>query len=116
MSNEKRFALFVVLMFAWLLGFPYIQKFMGLAPPPQKKAPTPAASKDAGKTGAEDGAAAKAKAALAENPAGDKDSAKSGTAPGAADKAKAESRVTLVDPKELVLGSASDKSPTGYRL
>ena len=36
MSNEKRFAFFVVLMFAWLLGFPYILKFFGLAPPPLK--------------------------------------------------------------------------------
>src|SRR4051812_17374712 len=116
MSNEKRFAFFVVLMFAWLLGFPYILKFFGLAPPPQKKAPAAAAAaKEPGKASMEAGEAAKAKAAVAEKsaPGGppEKDAAKGGTAPDPTGKARAESRVALVDPKDLVLGSTSDKSP-----
>ena len=53
MSNEKRFALFVVLMFAWLLGFPYVLKFFGLAPPAPKKPPAAGAPRDAGKAGGE---------------------------------------------------------------
>ena len=36
MSNEKRFVLFVVLMFAWLLGFPYLFKFWAWTRRPKK--------------------------------------------------------------------------------
>src|SRR4051812_18872324 len=120
MSNEKRFAFFVALMFVWLLGFPYILKFFGLAPPPQKKVPVAAATKEAGKTGADADAAAKAGSALAEKPApetrAEKEGLKPGSGPETAEKARAESRVALIDSNDLVMGSASDKSPTGYRL
>lgn len=111
MSNEKRFVLFVVLMFAWLLGSPYLLKMLGLAPPPQKKAPA-AAAREPGK-GTD--AVAKAEKPTPEVPAA-KDGAKGGATPEAVEKGKAESRVTLVDPSELLMGSTSDKSPTGYRL
>src|SRR4051812_11357535 len=120
MSNEKRFAFFVALMFVWLLGFPYILKFFGLAPPPQKKVPVAAATKEAGKTGADADAAAKAGSALAEKPApetrAEKEGLKPGSGPETAEKARAESRVALIDSNDLVMGSAADKSPTGYRL
>src|SRR5690242_15632948 len=117
MSNEKRFALFVVLMFAWLLGFPYVLKFFGLAPPAPRKPPAAAAAREAAKAGGE-AVAEKAKDALAGN----------GQAEGTAEKAAAaakeggvrepsakakEPKVRLVDSRDLVLGSAVDKSPTG---
>src|SRR4051794_36125279 len=121
MSNEKRFAFFVVLMFAWLLGFPYILKFFGLAPPPQKKAPVAAAAaKEPGKAGVEADGAAKARAQLVEKaaPGGppEKAAANGGNAPSTTTKAKAESRVALIESTDLLLGSTADKSPTGYRL
>jgi YidC/Oxa1 family membrane protein insertase len=119
MSNEKRFALFVVLMFAWLLGFPYVLKFFGLAPPAPKKPPAAATAQQAGKPAGEAGAAAKAKDALAgkgaSEGAAEKVATKNGGAKEPAEKAN-EPKGELVDPKELVLGSAVDKSPTGYRL
>jgi YidC/Oxa1 family membrane protein insertase len=120
MSNEKRFALFVVLMFAWLLGFPYILKFFGLAPPAPKKPPAAAAARDAGKAGGEADAAEKARPGPDRKGAADGATEKVAAtkevgAKEPAEKAK-EPKVELVDFRELVLGSAVDKSPIGYRL
>src|SRR5262245_50866744 len=109
MSNEKRFALFVVLMFAWLLGFPYVLKFFGLAPPAPKKPPAAAAARDAGKAGGE-GVAEKAKAAPAGKAAADVPSEKVAATKGGvkepAEKAS-EPKVELADPRDLVLGSTA---------
>src|SRR4051794_5316582 len=112
MSNEKRFALFVVLMFAWLLGFPYILKFLGLnPPPPQKKAPAIAAGAPKAEKEAPGVGEAKAREAAAEKAAPGAPAEKAA----AAEKSRAP-QVALVDARDLVLGSTSDKSPTGYRL
>ncbi len=119
MSNEKRFALFVVLMFAWLLGSPYLLRSLGLLPPPQKK--PPAAAADALKAIPKEDpgdALAKNKATQAEKePAEAKTLAdgKSEPTKNAQEKPKGP-QVALVEPSELVLGLLTDKSPTGYRL
>ncbi len=50
MSNEKRFFLFIVLMFLWMMAFPYVMRLLGLNPPP-KKPPAAAAAVEAAKKG-----------------------------------------------------------------
>jgi len=115
MSNERRFALFVALMFAWLLGFPYLLQMLGLAPPPPPpKIQPPAAAAvekdeaavaDAGKAGATKPAEAVVKA----------DGEAEGEGEGEAKPEDSKREIPLVDRDELVMGSLTDKAPDGYR-
>jgi YidC/Oxa1 family membrane protein insertase len=116
MSNERRFVLFLAFMLAWMfLGYPYLMKSLGLNPNPPKKPAAPAAGAQAGKSGSGE---AKADRAKPTEPA--KTEAAQSHAHGTqvlvgSDTSK-RPQVSLVDPKELVMGSDSDKTPTGYRL
>ena len=122
MSNEKRFALFVVLMFAWLLGSPYLLRSLGLLPPPQKKPPAAVADALKATQGAGRDALAGKKSAEAEKAADNGPAEKKTSADGKSEPTKNAQekpkgpQVVLVEPDELVLGSLTDKSPTGYRL
>ena len=52
MSNEKRFVLFIVLMFLWMMGFPYVMRLLGLSSGAQEAAGRrPAAAVEAGEEG-----------------------------------------------------------------
>ena len=121
MSNEKRFALFVVLVFAYLLSSPYVLRSLGLLPPPQKKPPAAADALKAAQEQARDAIAgnknAEAEKAADNGPAEKKTPADGKGEPtkNAQEKPKGP-QVALVEPDELVLGSLTDKSPTGYRL
>src|SRR5206468_2636703 len=108
------------LMFLWMMGFPYVMKFLGLNPAP-KKPPAPAvAAGEAGKK-AEPGGAAKGpvEEALAKGQepakAGGPEKGKA-EAPAAAAPEPRKPEVSLVEESELVLGSESDTSSGGYRL
>lgn len=122
MNNEKRFVLFIILMFLWMMGFPYIMRLLGINPPPQKPAVRPGAAALAEKKAQpgkaakepEKGDLAKAEPAKAKAEPGAKEPAKKGEGPAAAETKEAE--VKLVDESELVLGSETDTTPGGYRL
>ena len=123
MSNEKRFVLFVILVFLWMMGTSYLF-------PPRKKPPAPAAAdqaKDKDKLveldldnpekALEDSQGndrAKQGAELQRKCQGRRE-AKADAKPAVA-AAPASSQVELVKPSELVLGSLTDKSPGGYLL
>jgi YidC/Oxa1 family membrane protein insertase len=119
MTNEKRTVLFVILMVAWMIAAPYLLRLMGLNPEPRKPPPhlpriaaenqnDGIADRDKTKAVAQD----KAKA----EPAGGKAGATARKAPEPAGQAPGKPEVELVNESELVLGSATDKSPGGYRL
>ena len=126
MSNEKRLVLCVLLIFVWVMIAPNLFRSLGLLPPPAKKAPAPAqAAADplkAGKKPGEGNAELKPPVGQAEA------AAKNVAAPGQAAPKTDEKAVkpsgekprsasaAPVDSSELVLGSASDKTPGGYRL
>jgi len=126
MSNEKRLILCVLLIFGWVMIAPNLFRSLGLLPPPPKKAPIQAkaaadpleAEQQPGEAGPdakrqEAQAQAVVKAPSAPGQAASKPDEKTGKSareqPGAAGPAS-------VDSKELVLGSASDKAPGGYRM
>ncbi|WP_165075169.1 membrane protein insertase YidC [Paludisphaera rhizosphaerae] len=103
MSNEKRLVLFVMLIFLWMVGFPYLLEKLGLAPRnAAKKPPVAVAKADEAK---------KAEPADAEKKPGDAPSTES-----AAVKEAPKPKADLVPPTELAMGSAEDKTPGGYRL
>ena len=123
MSHERRFLLFVILMFAWLMGFPYLMRSLGLAPapPPKKEAPGALEFPEVAdqKRGDPSGKGnTPSKPAPDSTIAGPVDRAESGRdgSPKRDQENLQESFVELVPPNELVLGSASDRSPAGYRL
>lgn len=106
MSNERRFALFMALMVAWLFGFPYLLKMLGLAPPPttpKKNQPAAAAVEKPGQT---EKGELPANVFAADDAKADDEGAKFQAA-------KAE--IALADRAELVMGSLADKTPDGYR-
>ena len=39
MTNEKRFVLFVIIVFLWMIASSYLTRMMGWNPPPKKPAP-----------------------------------------------------------------------------
>lgn len=105
MSNEKRLVLFVMLIFLWMVGFPYLLEKFGLAPPKNdaaKKPPVVTAKADEAK---------KAGLADAEKKPGDAPSAEP-----AAMKEAPKPKAELVPAAELLMGSAEDKAADGYRL
>ncbi len=127
MNNEKRFILFIVLMIAWMWGFPHIMRLLGLAPPPTKKPPeNPPAAGAEKKDGPADTARNPGKAAVAKEEGKAKDEAKAKDEGKAKDApaskpektagAEKKADVAVVPASELVLGSETDKSPGGYRL
>jgi YidC/Oxa1 family membrane protein insertase len=115
MSNEKRFVLFFILSITLMLGTQALLRSFGLLAEPPKPAPAVAAPEPAkaatdqkateAAPGAEPEKVDKAREpAIAQAPE---------TPPAAAPQAK---EVPLVEPAELLLGSASDKTPGGYHL
>jgi len=115
MSNERRFALFVALMFAWLLGFPYLLQMLGLAPPPPKPKPKPgvvATEKNEKGEPAKPDALAKTEGDREAKPA---EARAEGEGEAAPKPETPKTEIPLVDRAELVMGSLSDKSPDGYR-
>src|SRR5262249_23683597 len=120
MSTEKRFVLFFVLMLLWMMGFPYVMRFLGLNPPP-KKPPVPAVA--AGEAARKDEPGGAAKEPSQEALAKGQEPAKAGgpetvkaEAPAAAAPEPKKPEVPLVEESELVLGSETDSSAGGYRL
>jgi YidC/Oxa1 family membrane protein insertase len=119
MNQRKPIAQFFLLAFCWIMLVQYISQKLGWNPPPKKpNAPQVAgdakeaeAKPEAG--GAKAGAAAKPEAELGPQNKADEVAAE-------ANKNRQEppkdSKITLYKPGELVLGSATDKSPGGYRL
>jgi YidC/Oxa1 family membrane protein insertase len=120
MNNEKRFVLFVVIVFAWMIGASYLSRMMGWTPPPKPRAAMPPlANKDQGKQPNPDLANALAEARAKRDAQRGADQAKE------AAKAAAETQISAAPAKpetelasagELVLGSLTDKSPGGYRI
>jgi YidC/Oxa1 family membrane protein insertase len=112
MSNEKRFALFLVLMLIWVMGFPYVTRFLGIAPAPPKKPPVPpAAVADAEKKGEPAKEAEKKGEPAKEAQAKAQEPAKAHPAV----EAKVPEVAPVAEP-ELVLGSDGDHTPGGYHL
>jgi YidC/Oxa1 family membrane protein insertase len=110
MNNEKqRLILIVVLMFGWML---FINR---LFPTQPRKVPPPDQAKVV-KEDAKGGDDSKGKAAPAANLASAKDGDSKGNDKKTAQDQPKEARVDLAPASELVLGSATDKSPDGYRL
>jgi YidC/Oxa1 family membrane protein insertase len=126
MTNDKRYVLCWLLIFAWLMGLPYIMKLAGIdiggkKPPVVPPAPI-AADKDKDKDLAAKPDLAKAREPVAKEPAAKKagagqanNVAKNGAKPAIATAVKGP-EVEVVEEAELVLGSVSDKTPAGYRL
>ena len=119
MSNEKRFISFVIVVFLWMIASSYLSRMMGWNPPPRK----PAVVADRGKDIGEPPKPNLAKA--------DAEPVDDGDRKAEADQTKKDSRpedkpsitaaptkpdIELVDPSELVLGSLTDKSSTGYLI
>jgi YidC/Oxa1 family membrane protein insertase len=125
MTNEKRYVLCLLLIFAWLLGLPYVMKLAGIdmggKKPPAVPAAKIAADKDLDKGEAAKPDLAKAREPVTKEPTAKpgagpaKDAAKNGANPAIA-KAVKEPGVEVVPETELVLGSVTDKSPAGYRI
>ena len=124
MSNEKRLVLCVLIIFVWVMIAPRLFQSLGLLPPPARKAPAPAQAAvdpptDVTKSGSNAGLKPLER---------QEEAAKSVAAPGKAEPTIDEKTVKPtgeksslagpppVDYKELVLGSASDKTPGGYRM
>ena len=114
MNNEKRFILFIVLMIAWLWGFPHIMRLLGLVPPNKLAQNDPVAARTEKKDRPDDTARkpAKAEPARDEGKAKEAPTPKSETPSAVAKKPE----VAVVKPSELILGSETDRTPTGYRL
>jgi YidC/Oxa1 family membrane protein insertase len=121
MSNEKRFISFVIVVFLWMIASSYLTRMMGLNPPPPKKPPAIAADQDkvngdpfkpnlakiATKPLADGGGKVEAEPTKENLKAEDKPAIKA---------APTKPEIELVAPSELVLGSLTDKSPTGYLI
>src|SRR5271165_4062575 len=112
MTNQKRFVLFCIIVFGWMLASSYISRMMGWVPPPKKPLPIPAAAQQAkeekldlarGEGAADEGGAKPARPLAEESP---KQVAKA-----AISASPLQSEVDLLEPSELVLGSLTDKSP-----
>ncbi|HMB04984.1 MAG TPA: membrane protein insertase YidC [Isosphaeraceae bacterium] len=115
MSSEKRLLLFLVLTFCSIFAMQYVMDLMGLTPPPPKKpAPVAQAKPEPGKSGAAAQDKEKEPAEVVAKDGG-KEEGKTEPAPPAVASAK-KAAIPVIDPGELVLGSAADKSPKGYRL
>jgi YidC/Oxa1 family membrane protein insertase len=105
MNNEKRFVLFIILMFVWMMGFPYIMRLLGVPPAAAVKAEKKVQPWDAAK----EKEPAKGEVAKAADKAKTEPAAPAAVAP-------KKSEVALVEEGELVLGHVNDTSPGGYRL
>ncbi|MBV8487863.1 MAG: YidC/Oxa1 family insertase periplasmic-domain containing protein [Planctomycetaceae bacterium] len=127
MSNEKRFLLCILLIFGWVMVAPNLFRSLGLMPPPPAKKAAPAdLAKAAVKSGAGESDTtakdkekekkdAQAQAPSAAEKASEKAVAQAGGKPAATAEIKPKA-AAIVPASELVLGSATDKSPGGYRL
>jgi len=121
MSQQKRIALFFVLVFCWMIGTSYLSRLMGWNPPPRKPPALAAADKDKGqdKEPTPDLAEGKAgpvpKNELQPALPKSKDEAAAQANKGQPERSD-RPEIELVPFRDLVLGSATDKTPHGYRL
>jgi YidC/Oxa1 family membrane protein insertase len=120
MSNEKRFISFVIVVFLWMIASSYLSRMMGWNPPPKK---VPAVAADQGKINGEAPKPnlAKADASPVADGAPKAEADQTKKALKAEDKptitaAPSKPEIELANPSELVLGSLTDKSPTGYLI
>jgi YidC/Oxa1 family membrane protein insertase len=114
MTHEKRLIVFFLIVVAWMVGSTYISRLMGWNPPP-KKPPPFAAGKDIPKQPDLPDAGAPPKVDAPGPDGGVAEMKKAQAKPGAPQPPK-EPEVEVVEESELVLGSAADHSPEGYRL
>ena len=120
MSNEKRLVLFLVLTFVSIWGIQFLMDVTGLNPPLPKKPQPPIAQAnppaDAKAVPKPTGPAAP-ETPRPEAAAIKKDDGKDQEKGPAVEPPKARpEKVAPVDPARLVLGSAADRTPDGYRL
>jgi YidC/Oxa1 family membrane protein insertase len=108
MSNEKRQILCILLIFVWVLAASRWLGLMQPTPPPKK----PAAATDARKD------TKKAEEAQGKNQVAGKEAStpEAAALQAAGGSNAAQAAAALVDPRDLILGSATDKEPDGYRL
>lgn len=112
MKNEKqRLILIVLLMFGWMLFINYL----GFGPKPAKKAP-PADQAKTAKLEPQGGEQSKEAPKEGAEPAKAKPDGEKVIKAEAEPEKKPIPKVEVVPAEELVLGSASDKTPDGYRL
>ena len=115
MNNEKRFVLFIILMFFWMMGFPYVMRLLGLNPPPKK----PPGRRGRGGRGREEGRAGRRGEGAGQGRGGEggrgtgQEAGGSGPRPSPTRRSPKSPWSTRA---ELVLGSETDSSPGGYRL
>jgi YidC/Oxa1 family membrane protein insertase len=112
-DEQKRLFLFLVLTFVTIFGIDYVMGLTGLKPPEIKKPePVARAKPEPGKPPevANDRGQRPAEAVVKGAPEPDK----AKPAPSAVAGKKGD--IKPIDPSELVLGSASDRSPKGYHL
>ncbi len=121
MTNDKRYIIFLVLSFAWLMALPSVMKLAGIDVAGKRRPVVPPAQVAADKDKAAEPELAKApepgtKEPTAKPGAGQPtDVAKNG-AETAITKAVKEPQVAVEQEAALVLGSLIDQSPSGYRL
>src|SRR5690349_20734200 len=118
MSQQKRIALFFVIVFCWMMATSYVSRIMGWNPPPRKPpAPAPLAKeKGQDKAPRPDLADVKARPVPNNDPALQLKKREANTEAEANKGPLERPDVELVRFGDLVLGSATDKTPTGYRL
>jgi hypothetical protein len=106
MSHEKRLFLFLTLAFCSILGAQYLMELTGLTPPPVKNPPhvakVPPAEKVPGPTTDEPTVIVRVK----EKGAAEAEGTNPATKP----------QVVRVPAEDLIIGSAKDQAPDGYRL
>jgi YidC/Oxa1 family membrane protein insertase len=118
MSNEKRLILCVVLIFLWVMVAPSLFQSLGLMPPPRKKAPAADQAKAAERVEADGPDQAKAaKKADGQQQQAEARPVEAAAKPSEPPANQARAKTPdLVDPQDLVLGSATDKTDAGYRM
>jgi len=123
MTNEKRYVLCLLLIFAWLMAIPYLMRLAGIDGGRKKPHAAPPANIAAEKEKDESlkPELAKIQEAVAKEPVAKlgvgqaKDAPKNGANPGIANAAKAP-EIEVVPETELVLGSVISQTPAGYHL
>jgi YidC/Oxa1 family membrane protein insertase len=113
MSNEnRRLILFVLLTFSTIWGIQYLMDITGLNPPPPRKVPEVAKTK-------KDSLAELLEKEKAEEQRKEKQAGQPAEHVAVKDEEKPappRKQIALVEPSELIIGSALDHTPKGYRL
>jgi YidC/Oxa1 family membrane protein insertase len=121
MNNEKRFVVFVVIVFLWMIGASYFTRMMGWTPPPKQIPAVPVVTEkdkekerqlklDSAKAAADAGRKGDTKAGAEETKHEPRLAANAGMSA-----APARPEIELVRASELVLGSVTDKTG-GYLI